>query len=292
MSNETTQGYIIMEATMEPMKPKIIKTVNEPGLFYATFEACMQSFDCFNRNRRNYALKPMMDAMQADHIQELLRKGTWVGENGHPEGNDIKRILSIDPTKICHRMYNPEFRGNLLYMTIDTLNDDMWGKQFTKHIIQGLMASFSLRALASITKTNDGCGIIKTKPHIVTYDRVILPSHREAYMDNSVPVTITQTTTEGAVTTEAFIPEGNVYDDSVTEIKEAAILEALDYVKDESKRVRELASFFNYNSDLITFVNENQVSVKDAETGSTLIINLEDYIANDMVALFNKINKL
>lgn len=292
MDNEITQGYIIMEATMEPMKPKILKTVNEPGVFYATFEACMQSFDCFNRNQRNYALRPMMEAMQADHIQELIRKGTWVGENGHPEGNDIKRILSIDPTKICHRMYNPEFRGNLLYMTIDTLNDDMWGKQFTKHLLQGMMASFSLRALAAITKDSSGRGIIKTKPHIVTYDRVILPSHREAYMDNSVPVTLVQSATEGAVMTEAMIPEGNVYDDHISEIKESAILEALDYVKEESKRVKELVSFFNYNDDRVSLINENQVAVKDMETGSTLIINLEDYIANDMTALFNKINKL
>ena len=292
MDNEVTQGYIIMEATMEPMKPKIIKTVNEPGMFYAVFESCMQSFDCFNRNQRNYALRPMMEAMQADHLQELMRKGTWTGENGHPEGNDIKRILSIDPTKICHRMYNPEFRGNLLYMTIETLNDDMWGKQFTKHLLQGMMASFSLRALAAITKDGSGRGLIKTKPHIVTYDRVILPSHREAYMDNSIPVTLVKSTTEGAVLTESTIPEGNVYDDHISEIKESAILEALDYVKDESTRVKELASFFNYNSDLVTFVNEHQVSVKNSETGSTLIINLEDYIANDMTTLFNKINAL
>ena len=292
MDNEMTQGYIIMEATMEPMKPKILKTVNEPGVFYATFEACMQSFDCFNRNQRNYALRPMMEAMQAEHLQELMRKGTWVGENGHPEGNDIKRILSIDPTKICHRMYNPEFRGNLLYMTIDTLNDDMWGKQFTKHLLQGMMASFSLRALAAITKDSSGRGIIKTKPHIVTYDRVILPYHREAYMDNSVPVTLMQSATEGAVLTENAVPEGNVYEDHISEIKESAILEALDYVKEESKRVKDLVSFFNYNDDRVTLVNEHQVAVRDNETGSTLIINLEDYIANDMNALFTKINKL
>ena len=293
MDNEITQGYIIMEATMEPMKPVIKKTVNEPGMFYVTFESCMQSFDVFNRNQRNYALRPMMEAINAEHIQELIRNKTWVGENGHPEGNDIKRILSIEPKNICHKMYNPEFRGNLLYMTIETLNDDMWGKQFAKHVLQGMLAAFSLRALAAITKTSDGRGMIKTKPHIVTYDRVILPSHREAYMNTAVPVTLVQTATEGAtVTTEAYIPEGNVYDDSISEIKENAVLEALDYVKAESKRVRELVSFFNYDDRQVSFVNEHQVSVKDLETGSTLIVNLEDYIADDMTAMFNRINNL
>ena len=295
MNDNNTYGYIVMEATMEPMKTKILKTVNEPGLFYVTFQSCMQSFDCFNRNQRNYALRPMMEAMNADHIQELIRKGTWVGENGHPDGNDIKRILSIDPKNICHRMYNPEFRGNTLWMTIDTLNDDGYGLQFTKHILQGLMASFSLRALAAITKTNDGRGVIKTKPHIVTYDRVILPSHKEAYMDNSVPVTIVKSATEAATTVvdESMIPAiGNTFVDHVSEIKDSAVLEALNYVKDESKRMKELVSFFNFDDNKVTLLSENQVSIKDSETGNTLIVNLEDYIAHDLSSLYTKINSL
>ena len=111
-------------------------------------------------------------------------------------------------------------------------------------------------------------------------------------MDNSVPVTIVKSTTEGTVTTESFIPDGNTYADSISEIKESYIAEALDYVKDESKRVKELASWFNFNSELVSFVNENQVSVKDTETGCTYIINLEDYIADDMAKLFTRINKL
>ena len=294
MNSEMTYGYIVMEATMEPMKPKILKTVNEPGLFYVTFQTCLQSFDCFNRNQRNYWLRPMMEALNSEHIQELIRRGTWVGENGHPDGNDIKRILSIDPKNICHRIYNPEFRGNLLYSTIDTLNDDKWGLQFTKHILQGLFASFSLRALAAITKTNDGRGVIKTKPHVVTYDRVILPSHKEAYQDNTIPVTMVKSTTENAtIVDESMIPAvGNTFDDHISEIKEAAVIEALGYVKEESKRMKELVSFFNFDDEKVTLLNEHQASVKNLETGDTLIVNLEDYIVNDMVSLFNKINNL
>ena len=287
---EQVQGYIVMESAMEPMKPKIIETVNEPNMFYVRFRTCLQSFDCFNRNKRNYNLRPMMEAVKADHIQELLYKGTWCGENGHPDSTDIKRILSIDMTKICHRIIDLEFQGNLLYGTIETLNDDAWGKQFTKHILQGLHPSFSLRALAAITKLGDGRGIIKTKPHIVTYDRVILPSHREAYMDNSKPITLVQSATESATIQESYIPEGNTFDDSVHEVNESTIASVLDYVKEESSTFKELATFFDANYDSVSLVDESKVCINDDDR--KIIVCLEDYIRHDIASYMSDINKM
>ena len=287
---EQVQGYIVMESAMEPMKPKIIETVNEPNMFYVRFRTCLQSFDCFNRNKRNYNLRPMMEAVKADHIQELLYKGTWCGENGHPDSTDIKRILSIDMTKICHRIIDLEFQGNLLYGTIETLNDDAWGKQFTKHILQGLHPSFSLRALADITKLGDGRGIIKTKPHIVTYDRVILPSHREAYMDNSKPITLVQSATESATIQESYIPEGNTFDDTVHEVNESAIASVLDYVKEESSTFKELATFFDANYDSVSLVDESKVCINDGDR--KIIVCLEDYIRHDIASYMSDINKM
>ena len=287
---EQVQGYIVMESAMEPMKPKIIETMNEPNMFYVRFRTCLQSFDCFNRNKRNYNLRPMMEAVKADHIQELLYKGTWCGENGHPDSTDIKRILSIDMTKICHRIIDLEFQGNLLYGTIETLNDDAWGKQFTKHILQGLHPSFSLRALAAITKLGDGRGIIKTKPHIVTYDRVILPSHREAYMDNSKPITLVQSATESATIQESYIPEGNTFDDSVHEVNESTIASVLDYVKEESSTFKELATFFDANYDSVSLVDESKVCINDGDR--KIIVCLEDYIRHDIASYMSDINKM
>lgn len=287
---EQVQGYIVMESAMEPMKPKIIETVNEPNMFYVRFRTCLQSFDCFNRNKRNYNLRPMMEAVKADHIQELLYKGTWCGENGHPDSTDIKRILSIDMTKICHRIIDLEFQGNLLYGTIETLNDDAWGKQFTKHILQGLHPSFSLRALAAITKLGDGRGIIKTKPHIVTYDRVILPSHREAYMDNSKPITLVQSATESATIQESYIPEGNTFDDTVHEVNESTIASVLDYVKEESSTFKELATFFDANYDSVSLIDESKVCINDGDR--KIIVCLEDYIRHDIASYMSDINKM
>ena len=300
MSNKPI-AYIIMEATMEPTKPEIVKSVNAPNMFYVTFKSCLQSFDCFNRNKRNYALNAMTEAIKADHIRELIAKGTWTGENGHPDSTDIKRILSIDPTKICHRICDVEFRGKLLYGTIETLNDDIWGKQFSKHILQGLEASFSLRALAAIQKLPDGRGIIKTKPHIVTYDRVVLPSHREAYMETDKPVRLTYS---GGITESAslesfntledntiYIPKGNTFEDSTKIIEESSIPSALSYIKDESRRFKELATFFDANCDKVTLVNEHSVMIQD-EMKNKIIINLEDYITKSISGCFRNISRL
>lgn len=300
MSNKPI-AYIIMEATMEPTKPEIVKSVNAPNMFYVTFKSCLQSFDCFNRNKRNYALNAMTEAIKADHIRELIAKGTWTGENGHPDSTDIKRILSIDPTKICHRICDVEFRGKLLYGTIETLNDDIWGKQFSKHILQGLEASFSLRALAAIQKLPDGRGIIKTKPHIVTYDRVVLPSHREAYMETDKPVRLTYS---GGITESAslesfntledntiYIPKGNTFEDSTKVIEESAIPSALSYIKDESKRFKELATFFDANCDKVTLVSESAVMIQD-EMKNKIVINLEDYITKSISGCFRNISRL
>lgn len=290
-----------MEATMEPTKPEIVKSVNAPNMFYVTFKSCLQSFDCFNRNKRNYALNAMTEAIKADHIRELIAKGTWTGENGHPDSTDIKRILSIDPTKICHRICDVEFRGKLLYGTIETLNDDIWGKQFSKHILQGLEASFSLRALAAIQKLPDGRGIIKTKPHIVTYDRVVLPSHREAYMETDKPVRLTYS---GGITESAslesfntledntiYIPKGNTFEDSTKIIEESSIPSALSYIKDESKRFKELATFFDANCDKVTLISESAVMIQD-EMKNKIVINLEDYITKSISGCFRNISRL
>lgn len=300
MSNKPI-AYIIMEATMEPTKPEIVKSVNAPNMFYVTFKSCLQSFDCFNRNKRNYALNAMTEAIKADHIRELIAKGTWTGENGHPDSTDIKRILSIDPTKICHRICDVEFRGKLLYGTIETLNDDIWGKQFSKHILQGLEASFSLRALAAIQKLPDGRGIIKTKPHIVTYDRVVLPSHREAYMETDKPVRLTYS---GGITESAslesfntledntiYIPKGNTFEDSTKIIEESSIPSALSYIKDESKRFKELATFFDANCEKVTLVSESAVMIQD-EMKNKIVINLEDYITKSISGCFRNISRL
>ena len=113
-------------------------------------------------------------------------------------------------------------------------------------------------------------------------------------MNNDVPVTITRTgTMESFVPTEEqFMPaDGNSFDDMTNAIESSKIPEALDFVKTESKRVKELARWFDANFDTVTLLNENTARV-ETEFGDKVYITLEDYIRNDITSIFTKIHNL
>ena len=112
-------------------------------------------------------------------------------------------------------------------------------------------------------------------------------------MNKEVPVTLTQTATESMqVTEESFLPaEGNSFTDATSVIESSKIPEALDFIKEDSKNVKELANWFNANMDTVKLVNENTVSI-ETEDGDKMIVYLEDYIRHDIDSIFTKINNL
>lgn len=265
---DTISAYIIMEQTSEPEKPKITKVHDENGLKYVSFRACLQSFECFNRNGRLYRKAAVLAGLQNENIVELLKKGTWVGENGHPDSDQVKRIISYDPCKICHRIVSYDVIGNLLYGNIETLADDGFGKQFTNHLLQGLEASFSLRALAPIKKAG-GKMYIETKPFIVSYDRVIFPSHREAYQDITQPLSLHENATEiFKKSTE------NISRDVAIKIMEEQVV---DYVLNESTNVKDCIKVLDcaYES---AYLSSDRNSIILKENGDRIVIPFEKYI--------------
>lgn len=188
MNKQEVVAMLIMESASEPMKPQNLTVQTNNGLHYVRFRTILQEFNRMNRNRRNYASAPMMESLAAPHIQELISKGRFCGEAGHPMTEDPKRILTIDPKLLSHRVLSYNLEGNLLYGEVESIDDGMYGTQFTRHILQGLEPSFSLRALASLVKLGDGSALMQSKCHIVCYDSVILPSHDKAYRDTNTPI--------------------------------------------------------------------------------------------------------
>lgn len=187
MQKEKLQAYLILEAASEPVKPENVKVYQDNGLFYVSFDTCLQQFNKKNRNGRIYELSPMKASMGAEHIQELMRNGSWFGEAGHPLSKDVERILTIDPKLISHKINTIDFRGERAYGNVSTLDTDH-GRNMTKLILQGMEPAFSLRALANVSQTPSGDKIVRSKAHVVTYDWVILPSHKEAYRDKSTAI--------------------------------------------------------------------------------------------------------
>ena len=270
---------VIMEAPGISMAPKIIKTTNDNGIFSCTFKTILQTFDTVNRNNRIYTKEAMLAGLKAQHIQELIAKRSWVGQNGHPNIKSTADALNIDPCKISHVVLDYEVIGNELWGIVETLNDEQWGKQMTMHAIQGMHMAFSLRALASVVKEGMH-GVIRSKPHIVAYDRVILPSHCGAYQDMSTPLTINMPS--------AKVLREN-YEGVDIELTEAA---AIEYIKSSSKKVKGVIEMFEVCYESISLSDDkHSVFVKDPANNRTFSIALESYIDRQISDVFAKINR-
>lgn len=275
------EAYVIMESEGPWVKPNIKNVVDRCNFFYVTIDAILQTFNTWNRNRRQYLREAMIPALNAPHLVELRARKSWVGENGHPQTNDPMKVLNIDPTKICHRVDSVDVKGNTLYGQVTTLADQMWGQQMAAHILQGMEVAFSLRALASITKVDGNRGIVKSQPHIVCYDRVILPSHVDAYQDSKAPIQV------HGVSNSKAVAEAWEYKVNEKDAKKIIMESAASFVADESQRFKDIVKIFEVQYESIGFAPDGKsVFIRDTESGDTYNIALENYVDNQISDIF------
>jgi hypothetical protein len=277
MYKEEVLAFCVMETVSEPIKPINMKQVKNPmGLFYLTFDSCMQSYNMWNRNNRNYDLDGMKVSMSAAHIAELIKRESWFGEAGHPITEDIKRILTIDPKLISHKISKPEFKGTKLYANIETLCAG-YGPDMTAHMLQKMEAAFSLRALAQISKTPEGRQLVKGKSHVVTFDWVVLPSHSDAYQQNKATI-VSQTVSESG---NILIPSK----DKLVSVMESSIV---DFIKEESKNLKLVSNVFEVASESMTISKDlKYIILKEGK--ETYHVKTEDKIKHDILNYMKKI---
>lgn len=270
MYKQKVVAYCLMESTTEPVKPIQLQVFNKNNSFYLRFQTCLQEFNILNRNKRKYILEPMMESLQAPHIAELRSKHSWGGEAGHPDTEDVKRILTINPQLTSHLINSFSLQGSKLMAEIETLDDGMYGTQMTKNILQGLEPAFSLRALAQLTKQGDGTQIMKSRAHIVTYDRVILPSHSGAYRDMTRPI-------------EKIVKNLGAVGNTITENLTVPVQESqiIDYIKMESTNVKLISNVCEVAMGSMN-ISKDFKHVILKENGNTYFINIEDKIKRDI----------
>lgn len=101
----------------------------------------------------------------------------------HIKNEDLssERIQTIEMSRRSHKILQPEVHGDILRAKIQTASGTEAGRGFCDEIIQGLIPSFSCRAIAGIQKLNGEPYVIVRK--LITYDWVLYPSHKEANMD-------------------------------------------------------------------------------------------------------------
>lgn len=261
-------SMMVMESFTEPQKPQDLKVRKDNGLFFVEFDSTFQYINRQNRNRRIYR-EPLKQDIHAEHIRELQSKKSWFGEAGHPTSNDMGRIMTIDPTMISHHIPHIQSTGDRIHGRVATVDNGSYGTQMTRLILQGMEPAFSLRALTKLTKRPDGSSIAEGRSHIVCYDWVILPSHKEAYRDESKEIVKVCKDVESS---------GNTVKESSFIVTENMIA---DFIALESMNVRLI-------SDIYEVATENMELTKDMrnvilrEGNQTFYVKVEDKIQHDI----------
>ena len=280
MEKNEVIAHVIMEQTADPCAVNV-RDFNRNGMTYVIFETVFQSFGVKNRNKRIYDGDAVMASWNAPHIQELIRKKSFVSEYGHPLDQSMHRVTQIDPARICGRINSYYRSGNLLKGEFETFDDGACGTMLTRRILQGMEPAFSVRMLAKLSRTKDGTMLMNTPGHLVTADCVILPSHMEAYRDETKNISVVNkaiTESAGAdITAEQ-------YQDMVFAINEAMFT---DFIKEESKNFKLVKNVEEVIGDTFKLTKDlNNIIIKEGT--DTYYVKVEDKIKHDIRNFMSK----
>lgn len=263
-------GYVVIETatTSSDIMPAKIVEKRPDGRVLA--EGCLQEANMKNRNNRFYDSRDLFPELVAPRQLELLRTGNMRGENGHPLSKDLIRQQTIDPNN-CVCIYTKFWTDGDFVMGQYFGTYNQLGEEFNKELIAGMSPSFSLRALGTIKNTGRGAEVKGIK--LITYDRVIYPSHDKAYTHKIVEESAT------------VIDGSNLYLNN----NDKGILipitneSVLNYIKTESCNFKQIKESFDLLYDDIKLINgKSQVQLTD-RAGSIFVINLENYIHNEII---------
>ena len=273
-------AHVIMEQTAEPCATNV-RDFNKNGMTYVIFETVFQSFGVKNRNKRIYDGDAVMASWGAPHIQELIRKKSFVSEYGHPLDTSMSRVTQIDPARVCGRINSYYRAGNLLKGEFETFDDGACGTMLTRRILQGLEPAFSVRMLAKLSRDKDGTMLMNQPGHLVTADCVILPSHTEAYRDESKAMNVVHKAineSAGSAITE------EQYHDMVFAINESMFT---DFIKEESTNFKLIQNVEEVIGDSLQLTKDlNHIILK--ENNNTYYIKVEDKIKHDIRNFMSK----
>ena len=276
MSN--TIGNIILETATSPAEGSRVTNENYHGK--AVGIGILQTANEKNRNGRYYPDKELFPQLQSPRLIELLKTKNLVAELGHPMSKDLQRQATIDARNECARFLEIWTEGMNIWAKFVGTNND-YGTSFDLDLKEGVLPAWSLRALGSVQQTRNGLEVRNLR--IITWDQVIYPSHPGAYTQR--------------VVSEATITE-NGYDDrkeqpyndykceaKIIPVDEQSLVSYIESQSENLKYVRELCDFMY--QDIIVKESGSQVSVK-TNGGDTLLINMEDYVHNEIMNYSDK----
>ena len=284
MNNNLVIGHIILEAQQEVPEVTIISEKNNK----VTGTGIVQTLGDENRNGRIYELKDMKSEVEGDRIQkELIPTGNMCGHDGHPSSTELSVQSVIDP-KLCSVRYSKIWlEGNEIHANFRGTNND-YGKAFNADLMEGVRPSFSLRALGSVDRERSGKCYVRNI-RIITWDRVIFPSHKRAYMSNL----ITSKNESAVLESCGYDMTKNDMLNGEKALNEGVLIpivnkQVVDYIKHESANVKAILNNFEtlYESAIICG-DGKQVQLALAD-GNRILVNLEQYISNEIMDYCNR----
>ena len=270
--NSQVIGHIIHEAVTES-NATIIGENNQK--VYAT--GIIQDLGVENRNGRIYEAKDMRPEIEGDRIQkELIPAGYMRGHAGHPSSTDLSIQSVIDPKLCCVQFDKIWLEGNDIHANFHATNNE-YGKAFNQDLLEGCKPAFSLRALGSVDRERNGKCYVRNI-RIITWDHVIFPSHKRAYMSgliNPKEASGTNKMHESALINESCAYNGNIIPVTNDNV--------VSYIKEESTNVKSILNTFDalYESAMICNGGKNvSLTLKD---GNRVLVNLEQYIQDEIM---------
>lgn len=273
-------GWILTEAAPDPnilRKPKITQFNGHR----VVAECVYQRGGVKNRNGRWYDTTDLSSQIICPRSIELVKTG-WGQENGHPLSSDLVRQQTIDPNNIVSYTVDIWMEGDLVVGKSVGSNLAI-GEAFNQDLLDGFTPAWSLRALGSIENTNRGAEVKGLK--IICYDRVIYPSHPEAYTRGIVSESgillpnkeIKLQTSTNLSTEEVKVNEEGLISPVVNQ-------DVIDYIQQESCNFKQIVNEFEVFYDKIELVNEGtQVQLSNSNTGNVFVVSLENYIHNEIM---------
>ena len=261
-------GNIILEGAVT-VEDSIVVNNNGKRL---VAEGILQDMDVENRNRRIYATKDLAPEVNGPRMQELIKSGNFKGENGHPLSDDLVRQQTIDPQLVCVKFLKVWTDKNLIRAQFCGTNND-YGEEFNEDLKCGEKPSFSLRALGGIENIGGKAYVKNIK--IITWDRVIYPSHKRAYTER----VLSEAAQDGTpiYTNQIVVPKndpGTIYKLTDTDAKTV-----LSRLQRESANIDTILNTFDGLYDTIEQISENRIILTD-RFGEKIYANLESHVSN------------
>lgn len=271
-------GYVICETatTVNEVEPAQIISENKND-HRVIAKGTLQEANEKNRNGRYYDSRDLFPELVSARTVELIKSGNLRAENGHPLSKDLVRQQTIDPEHTVAIFLKLWTEGNLIKALFRGTNDAR-GEEFNQDLLDGFSPSWSLRALGTIQNTSKGAEVKGLK--VITWDRVIYPSHPRAY-------------TDGIVNESGQLISSNSNSDSdhklyIKENDEGIVVpfnneSVIRYIQQESANYKNIKESFDvFYNDIELINNGTQVKLLD-NAGGIFVMNLESYIHDEIM---------